>query len=209
MGALWSQRTAPPSGGWACWRCRSVWVSGSRKPSRRTCRPPVPTCGDSSSSLSAFPTKGKKKWVATTKGWRDSAGSEGSPETGCQRFYSKKTQTHWAGPEHSVRSREGHFLWGLTLKPTATQAGGWLQRYLGLLEVAEKAELLWPQDQQGMTSALDAPGCPAHPVDVLLQMIKKQKRFKIYMKIQFKNIRLEKKSVTSAFKVFNFNTMLS
>lgn len=49
----------------------------------------------------------------------------------------------------------------------------WIQRYLGLFEVAEEAELLWTQDQQSVTSALDASGSPAHPVDVLLQTIKK------------------------------------
>lgn len=48
-------------------------------------------------------------------------------------------------------------------------ADGRLQRYLGLFEVAEEAELLWAQDQQRMASALDASGSPAHPVDVLLQ----------------------------------------
>lgn len=47
----------------------------------------------------------------------------------------------------------------------------WIQGYLGLFEVAEEAELLWTQDQQSMTSALDASGSPAHPVDVLLQTI--------------------------------------
>lgn len=56
MEALWSRTTAPPWGGWGCWRCRSVWASGSRTPSRRTCRPPEPTCGDSSSSQSASPS---------------------------------------------------------------------------------------------------------------------------------------------------------
>lgn len=59
----------------------------------------------------------------------------------------------------------------LWLKVTARRAGAWLQRYLGLFEVAEEAELLWPQDQQSVTSALDASGSPAHPVDVLLQTI--------------------------------------
>lgn len=77
MGALWSQRTAPPWGGWAYWRCRSVWVNGSRKPSHRTCRLLVLTYGDSSSSLSAFPTGEKKKseWQQlnidkTVQNWR-------------------------------------------------------------------------------------------------------------------------------------------
>lgn len=57
----------------------------------------------------------------------------------------------------------------LALKLTAAQADGRFQSYLGLLEVAEEAELLWPQDQQCMTSTLDPSGSPAHPVDVLLQ----------------------------------------
>lgn len=57
MEELWSQTRAPPWGGWGCWRCRSVWASGSRMPSRRICRPLGQTCGDSSSSQSASPTK--------------------------------------------------------------------------------------------------------------------------------------------------------
>lgn len=56
-GALWSRRTAPPWGGWGCWRCRSVWASGSRTPWRTTCRLPAPTCGGSSSSRSASPSE--------------------------------------------------------------------------------------------------------------------------------------------------------
>lgn len=62
-----------------------------------------------------------------------------------------------------------------TSKPSASQIGGWLQSYLGLLQVAEEAKLLWPQDQQSMTPALDTSGSPAHPVDVLLWTIKKTK----------------------------------
>lgn len=50
--------------------------------------------------------------------------------------------------------------------------------YLGLFEVAEEAELLWTQDQQSMTSALDASGSPAHPVDVLLPTT--EKYFQLY-----------------------------
>lgn len=41
--------------------------------------------------------------------------------------------------------------------------------HLGLFEEAQEAELLWPQDQEGVASAVDAPGGPAHPVDVLLR----------------------------------------
>lgn len=40
--------------------------------------------------------------------------------------------------------------------------------YLGLFQKAQEPELLWPQDQEGVASAVDAPGRPAHPVDVLL-----------------------------------------
>lgn len=67
----------------------------------------------------------------------------------------------------------------MNIKNESHTSRRWLQRYLGLLKVAEEAELLWPQDQQCMTSTLDAPGSPAHPVDVLLQT---QKHFKIQRK---------------------------
>lgn len=40
--------------------------------------------------------------------------------------------------------------------------------YLGLFEEAEEAELLRPEDQEGVASAIDASGCPAHSVDVFL-----------------------------------------
>lgn len=40
-----------------------------------------------------------------------------------------------------------------------------------MFEEAEEAELLRPEDQERMASALDASGRPAHPVDVLLQIV--------------------------------------
>lgn len=58
MEELWIQMRAPPWGGSGCWCCRSVWASGNRKPSRRTCRPPGRTCGGSSSFRSVSPAEG-------------------------------------------------------------------------------------------------------------------------------------------------------
>ena len=40
--------------------------------------------------------------------------------------------------------------------------------YLGLLQEAQEAKLLGAEDQQRVALAVDASGCPAHPVDVLL-----------------------------------------
>lgn len=97
----------------------------------------------------------------------------------------------------------------MNIKNESHTSRRWLQRYLGLLKVAEEAELLWPQDQQCMTSTLDAPGSPAHPVDVLLQT---QKHFKIQRKCTWKAVKeyyTRKNSVVSAFKVLNFNKIVA
>lgn len=40
--------------------------------------------------------------------------------------------------------------------------------YLGLFEEAEESKLLWSENQECVASAIDASGCPTHPVDVLL-----------------------------------------
>lgn len=42
--------------------------------------------------------------------------------------------------------------------------------HLGLFEEAQEAKLFWPEDQEGVASAVDASGCSAHSVDVLLRM---------------------------------------
>lgn len=44
----------------------------------------------------------------------------------------------------------------------------YIMGYLGLFQEAQEPEFLGPQDQEGVASAVDASGRPAHPVDVLL-----------------------------------------
>lgn len=50
--------------------------------------------------------------------------------------------------------------------PSGTRNG--VDVHLSLFKETEEAQFLWPQDQEGVASAVDASGSSAHPVDVLL-----------------------------------------
>lgn len=100
--------------------------------------------------------------------FKEAEGAESSPGTGCQRFYSKKIQTHSAGPGQAGQKA------GKDMARMEQDKGrGYMitlvwDGHLGLFEEAEEAELLWPEDEERVASAVDASGRPAHSVDVLL-----------------------------------------
>ena len=48
-----------------------------------------------------------------------------------------------------------------------------VQGHVGLFQVSEEAELLGPEDHEGVALAALAPGGPAHPVDVLLGVVRR------------------------------------
>ena len=48
-----------------------------------------------------------------------------------------------------------------------------VQGHVGLFQVSEEAELLGPEDHEGVSLAALAPGGPAHPVDVLLGVVRR------------------------------------
>lgn len=104
--------------------------------------------------------------------FNEAEGAESSPETGCQRFYSKKIQTRSAGPGQpgqKVDEDTAHDMNVARYRSWVDMSTFVWDCYLGLFEEAEEAELLWSEDQERVASAVDASGRPAHPVDVLLQ----------------------------------------
>jgi hypothetical protein len=56
-----------------------------------------------------------------------------------------------------------------------------VERDVGLPEVAEEAELLRPEDEEGVALTALAAGCPADTVDVLLRIVRRIKLKKIIL----------------------------